>query len=702
MGGESTVESIDAVDVFARNLYLRLKQSPNSGNDPPLDDVALAVRQLHLALRHLRVEAADPDSLLNRTAETSLYVRQLAPLVEDCGFQLRQLDTALATIDIYGDGEDSGNRGSRADRLANLRAKLANEKTNIDMFLDTIQLHNPAKQPAGIVDGSQLGLENIKDKVDAIAGRLCTKYDGNGLGEDEESRWQEFKSELEKEGFSPQVLRRHKEVLRAYIRELETMSQQNGGKPPTVRGLLEHEAKFMPASNKELMFPAIENEKYFPSMRDERRMPDSAPLAHLPPPPRSSQELEPRRSLSSESGSSDVSDSMAMISTKDLLSRDQLAAGMANMHLHPQANQYYGTSPATNQKYLTSGVAGMLPAPGEVAELAGSPNSMALSASPRSNHTLPAYSSPQVPPYASPRTTVAARLAPDQYGKDIPMEAQWTIIRRALVSLEVLDRAGERYEARPEYVAVLGRLSREQIAEYARRSADTRAAREGRYDQSKLKHDRQYRDRSDSKSSQDEKDDESVLWDESDTTDFDDDKTSDKGTKSYPYIVSFPEKDKEKTSPSSTSQPKSILKNKNENHVRFDPEPYEVGSRSSRSPPKEDRERRSSRRYHGDDRHYRESGSDHRRHNGESGRSSRRSVDQGGSDRSDRHYRSSRRSDRRDRDRYRERDRDRDDEASRRDDKSSKKKAWGETLGAVGIGGAAVSLLGVLAEAATG
>jgi len=31
-----------------------------------------------------------------------------------------------------------------------------------------------------------------------------------------------------------------------------------------------------------------------------------------------------------------------------------------------------------------------------------------------------------------------------------------------------------------------------------------------------------------------------------------------------------------------------------------------------------------------------------------------------------------------------------------------KKKAWGETLGAVGIGGAAASLLGVLAEAAVG
>lgn len=202
-GDASTVEHIDAVDAFARNLYLRLKQCSSAGADPPLDDVAIAVRQLHLALRHLRVEAADPDSLLNRAASTSLYVRQLEPLVEDCGFQLRQLETALSTIDIQGGA-------ARADRLATLRAKLANEKMSVDMFLDTIQLHNPANQPAGIVDGSQLGLENIKDKVDAIAHRLFARRDVNGLADDEDRLWEEFKQGLEKEGFSPQVLRRHK------------------------------------------------------------------------------------------------------------------------------------------------------------------------------------------------------------------------------------------------------------------------------------------------------------------------------------------------------------------------------------------------------------------------------------------------------------------------------------------------------------
>ncbi|KAK0388356.1 hypothetical protein NLU13_4601 [Sarocladium strictum] len=687
--GDTTVEHIDAVDAFARNLYLRLKQFPSSNADPPLDDVALAVKQLHLALRHLRVEAADRDSPLNRPDSAAVHARQLESLVEDCGFQLKQLDTALATIDIY----EGSSSEARTDRLGNLRAKIANEKTGIDMFLDTIQLRNPADRPAGIVDGSQTGLENIKDKVDAIANSLFAQRarnaNGANLTDDEDRLWQEFKSELEKEGFSPQVLRRHKEVLRAYIRELETMSQQNGGLPPTVRGLLEHEAKTIPTVSPKEMYPAIENEKFFPSMKDERRMPDSAPLARMSD-PRSSYEREQRRSMSSEDSTptSDGADSMAMISTRDLMAMDHINASMTRMHLQAP-NQHYSTSPG--QRFLPSSA----PTPG-IAELAGSPGSMALSASPRSMTTLPPYASPQLPAYSSPRTSMSSRLAPDAYGNEIPMEAQWTKVRRSLLSLEVLDRAGVRYEARPEYVAILGRLTREEIEQYARQSAECRAARSRKYSQHSKQHDRYYqRDRADSKSSRDEDDDDSVLWDESDSTDFDDDKTSDKGTKSYPYIVNFPEKDKEKISPSSTVQPKSILKNKNENHVRFDPQPHEVDVKSS---PERDRDRdrdRRSRRHRSD-----EDDGHRRRYHPEGGRN-RRSQE---ADREMRHHH--RRRDgggggrEREHQRY-HRDRDR-DEDMRRDEKSSKKKAWGETLGAVGIGGAAVSLLSVLAEAATG
>lgn len=284
----------------------------------------------------------------------------------------------------------------------------------------------------------------------------------------------------------------------------------------------------------------------------------------------------------------------------------------------------------------------------------------------------------------SPRSFT--RLGPDRYGKEIPSDAQWTKIRRSLVSPEVLERAGVRYEARPEYVAVLGRLSREEITEYARQSADARAARAARFGRGPppRRYSRHARDREDSKSSRDDEYDENAISDSSDETDFE---VDERKTKSYPIIIDPPEKNK--TSPSSTVLPKPILKNKNENHVRFDPEPYEVDPRAShrdRSSHREHRRRDESSRHRKDSnshRRYSDSTGDRRRDRNDdyyySGSSSRRHH------RSDRSDRGDRRGSRRD-----ERDRDR----------SSKKKAWGETLGAVGIGGAAAGLLGVLAEAA--
>ncbi|KAF5665103.1 hypothetical protein FDENT_12666 [Fusarium denticulatum] len=61
-------------------------------------------------------------------------------------------------------------------------------------------------------------------------------------------------------------------------------------------------------------------------------------------------------------------------------------------------------------------------------------------------------------------------VSPDQYGRAIADNAQWTKISRKLVSVEVLQRSGVRYEARPDYVAILGVLSREEVAKLVRDS----------------------------------------------------------------------------------------------------------------------------------------------------------------------------------------------------------------------------------------
>ncbi|KAJ3524838.1 hypothetical protein NM208_g11892 [Fusarium decemcellulare] len=653
MSGGSTVQRIDAIDALARTLYLRAKQS-----GLPFTDVASAVRNLHRALRHLRIEAADQDSRLNNSnpSSTSLYSRQLSPLIEDCDFTFAQLESLL---DKYGDGRAvmPDEERLRDDGLSVMRTRLVNDKTSIELFLDAVQLH-AENRPARVVDGSQAGLEGIKDKVDEIAAKLFRNRNESSFTEDEDDLWREFKTELENEGFSPQVLRKHKDVLRAYIRELESIQNQYGGNYPTVRGLLEHEAMSQPNSPQEL--DANGYTKYPPVIASGRR--------------RSSSDAsrDPISSSPKDSDDNESDYSMALVSTQDLIAMDSLNSRMANLNV--QSNQQYGVSPG--QRYLPSNTVGSLP---DVPELSSSPTQYHLGASPRSVPHIPTHLNGGPPSHGSSPRNSAPRLAPDRWGHEIPPEAQWTKIRRTLVSPEVLERAGVRYEARPEYVAILGRLSREEITQFARQSAECRAARSGRGPPPR-RHDR-HQDRRDSKSSRDDDDDEdSDVFEDSDLTDEDDDRASDKGTKSYPFIVNPPSKNK--TSPSSTTLPKPILKNKNENHVRFDPEPHEVNGRSPRSL-RDDRDRE------------REHRRERRRHSPpRSSRRSRRHSDSG-----DRYSRSDRHGDYYDSGRRYHRDRDR--RSSKRDERPQGRKKWGEALGAVGIGGAAVSLLSVLAEAAS-
>lgn len=228
----TTAASIRVVADAAHSLHERARIS-----GPDFEEVAPVVKNLETVLKHLRVEAEDPDSLLNtQQQETSVYARQLTPIIEDCDFTLKQLSTIFEKFGHSDDARNSngpapyhpapppftsssassssshhpskdGADGQGKDMIALIRTKLANQRSNLEMFLDTVQLHNPAKQrmPPPIT-GDQM--EKIKDKVDEVAGRLFRR--ARRGGEDDEDLWRQFCHELEKEGFAGQVLRQNK------------------------------------------------------------------------------------------------------------------------------------------------------------------------------------------------------------------------------------------------------------------------------------------------------------------------------------------------------------------------------------------------------------------------------------------------------------------------------------------------------------
>ncbi|KAI0468308.1 hypothetical protein F4859DRAFT_211200 [Xylaria cf. heliscus] len=838
---------IDALDAFARKLYRRARNAGSS-----FENVATVVRDLHTVLKHLKVEAEDPESLLN-CDNSDVYIRQLTPIIEDGEFTLKQLDTILEKyFDGGSDGSGSSGDGERhvlvndsekgwtmldsleLEKVDLIRGKLVNQKLNIDMFLNTVQLHNPSKSRQ-LVDITSADLDDIKDKVDAIASRLCQRKD-SGFGENEDRLWEKFRDALEDEGFSKDVLRNNQDVLRAYIREVDEQITAFGGNTPSVRGFLENYTPPpdldvippYPANGGDPYSPDLDNEKFFPSMKMERLRYDDYP----PPPGQLSTQgtgfSDDRRSSDDQSISS--ADSMALISTKQLMELDKRVAdmtvAMGDIHMQgvsPPVNGNYVTSSSQPQKYLppSSSQPALVPYPNrnftfdEQCEYERDPPPRYVPSLPpppldgdRNSPPLLRSNSISAPSLVGERADLSlqvqsreptnrrfARLGPDSQGREIPLDAKWTRIRRSLVSPEVVAREGLRYEARPDFVAILGELKREEIVELARKSKEVRDERrraalntysapkqakvdgkerrpEDRYHPDKYRNwdvienrnnqnegpgyvinpYRQNRSNSMASST-------GEIWDSSDdeaSPDFYEDRAKyghyptsypppqpysphyhnfspcngpnkgpvsaldngdGKGTKAYPFVVPSPVEEnkagerREKTSPSATVKPKPILKNKNDDpHVRFDPEPQILDDKSGSIPRSlgrrdkgketsdrdwRDRDRDKVRirdrdrenRYRSDRNVDRDYDRDHRHRTGTTNSKYYTSTSGGRrSDRDDQHGHRSR--DERDRDRDR--------------DRGARRKARNETLRAVGIGGAAASLLSVLTEAAAG
>lgn len=213
--------SIESVDTFARQLY---RHARTAGTD--FVELAAAVRSLHTALRHLHTEVQDPDSPLHQPDSPSsgrsnaVYARQLTSLAEDSDFVLKQVNTVLEkSRDTAGSARDSNTGAARRDpdpaerlrKIDLIRENVLSQKMKIDIFLDTVQLHNPAKAQRVLEEADGQQLDMIKNKVDTIANRLLrARKSESPVEKDEDELWRRFKAELEREGFSSEVLRRNK------------------------------------------------------------------------------------------------------------------------------------------------------------------------------------------------------------------------------------------------------------------------------------------------------------------------------------------------------------------------------------------------------------------------------------------------------------------------------------------------------------
>ncbi|KFY71421.1 hypothetical protein V499_08373 [Pseudogymnoascus sp. VKM F-103] len=199
----------------ARRLYQQCKNASDA-----YFEIGREIRALHTVLRHLKYEVQAPESILNR--DRALYARDLAPLIADCRYTLDDLEELIRK---YG-----GHRSNESSSSKQLRNLIKSSSVKMDRLgsvemalLDTIQLSESSRLAATLDNhGGQLDI--ILDKVGNIAARMGQRASLITYDDDDKEDWKIFRRELVAEGFSSDVLTRHKDVLRAYVREID----QNG------------------------------------------------------------------------------------------------------------------------------------------------------------------------------------------------------------------------------------------------------------------------------------------------------------------------------------------------------------------------------------------------------------------------------------------------------------------------------------------
>lgn len=416
------------------------------------------------------------------------------PIISDCDLTLRQLDELLQKYGRLGndDGPSPSSPSSarvlwdrvkfgsnEMDQLGAIRVKLISHKTSLTLFLDTIQLHQSGKMAVKL-DCHQGQLDTILDKVDKIATRLEKKRDGSimtSYDDDDKEVWKQFRRELVAEGFSSDVLQQHKDVLRAYIREIDQKGQLDEPRtPPAVDAEhwvnLVHSSTFkdIPPSFSSLGAGTDDGSVKEMMVREENlKFPQSIKLERS--------QLETRRQgtdlnavLPSESSSRAVKVAAPKVPLNISVAPKIVTSGEKEVFWHntdgssddESEDETSSIIRTTDLRALTQAI--QLRVPGSPSSFRSSVGSIGSDASHsmglRPNQPQHMSSSPArlgaipIPSNANPRSSASSfgtsstfKLAPDGHGNEIPADAKWTKIDRKQVSPEVLTQYRLRYEA---------------------------------------------------------------------------------------------------------------------------------------------------------------------------------------------------------------------------------------------------------------
>jgi hypothetical protein len=194
------------------------------------DSLVREVGSLHLVLQRLEVEVSKPGSLLKRSEDNRIV--ELTTLAEDCRRVLSVLSQILEKYNELSEEKRSvtklwkrvrfGN-GEMQD-LAKIRTELATYTQAITLYLNLLSIGSQGKVEV-YMNSHGRELREIKQSLHWVTASMQANSSEEmsiltTYTEDDKGVWKAFRRELIKEGFSSQVLSKHKETIQKYVLEL--------------------------------------------------------------------------------------------------------------------------------------------------------------------------------------------------------------------------------------------------------------------------------------------------------------------------------------------------------------------------------------------------------------------------------------------------------------------------------------------------
>jgi len=194
------------------------------------DELTHEVSSLHIVLQRLKKETQKPESPLNRPGDSCQD--ELQSILAGCGKLLKTLETILTKYNALGQAERSGRKlwqrvrfgnGEMQD-LTDLRAKLVYYTSALSLFLNMVSIGSIGRVEKRMEEAGG-DLREIKLAVNGITAHLLagSKAEGSVLtayADDDKAVWKEFRRELVLEGFSSATIHKHKDLIKAYVKEL--------------------------------------------------------------------------------------------------------------------------------------------------------------------------------------------------------------------------------------------------------------------------------------------------------------------------------------------------------------------------------------------------------------------------------------------------------------------------------------------------